>query len=148
MLLRRQEALRPNRPLPCDVTYHLVWALKVRPRLRNYMKLPIPSPSSRATMARRDSVTARKTRRQSLKLPHQGHLSASSFSTGLTSKGKRPQGIKKGQKQNPLRRSARLDRLIEVSETQPKASHQPLPSPVSDIKSPHVSRQRHAVMED
>ncbi|KAJ9503205.1 hypothetical protein H2202_001359 [Exophiala xenobiotica] len=88
-------------------------------------------------MARRDSVTAQNTRRQSLTLPHQGHLSAPSFSTRLTSKGKRPQGIKKGQKQNPLRRSARLDRLIEVNETQPKASPQPLPSPVSDIKSPN-----------
>merc|ERR1712000_801282 len=91
----------------------------------------------RATMARRDSVTARKTSRQSLELPHQGHLSASVFSTRLSSKGKRPQGIKKGQKQNPLRRSARLDRLIEVNESQPKTSQQPLPSPVSDIKSPN-----------
>merc|ERR1711939_15410 len=91
----------------------------------------------RATMARRDSVTARKTSRQSLELPHQGHLSASVFGTRLSSKGKRPQGIKKGQKQNPLRRSARLDRLIEVNESQPKTSQQPLPSPVSDIKSPN-----------
>ncbi|KAG9779722.1 hypothetical protein HRR80_002798 [Exophiala dermatitidis] len=88
-------------------------------------------------MARRDSATAQKTKRQSLNLPHQGHSSAPSFSTRLTSEGKRPQGIKKGQKQTPLRRSARLDRLIEVNETQPKASQQPLPSPVSDIKSPH-----------
>ncbi|KAJ9493602.1 hypothetical protein H2202_010918 [Exophiala xenobiotica] len=88
-------------------------------------------------MARRDSVTAQKTRRQSVELPHQGHLSASSFSTRLTSKGKRPQGIEKGQKQNPPRRSARLDRLIKVKETQPKAREQPLPSPVSDIKSPN-----------
>ncbi|KAK5310763.1 hypothetical protein LTR93_011949 [Exophiala xenobiotica] len=86
-------------------------------------------------MAPRDSVTAQKTRRQSVKLPHQGHLSASSFSTRLTRKGERPQGIKKGQKQSALRRSARLDRLIEVNQSQPKASHQPLPSPVSDIKS-------------
>ena len=98
-------------------------------------------------MARRDSVTAQKTRRQSVKLPLQGHLSAS-FNTRLTSKGKRPQGIEKGQKQNPPRRSARLDRLIEVNETQPKAREQPLPSPVSDIKSPNVSRQRYSVMED
>ncbi|KAK5215340.1 hypothetical protein LTR96_011170 [Exophiala xenobiotica] len=86
-------------------------------------------------MAPRDSVTALKTRRQSVKLPHQGHLCASSFSTRLTRKGERPQGIKKGQKQSALRRSARLDRLIEVNQSQPKASHQPLPSPVSDIKS-------------
>ncbi|OQV09882.1 hypothetical protein CLAIMM_13960 [Cladophialophora immunda] len=68
-------------------------------------------------MARRDNATAQKTRRQSLNLPHQGHLSPSSFRTRLTSKGKRPQGIKKGQKQTPLRRSARLDRLIKVNET-------------------------------
>ncbi|KAK5202249.1 hypothetical protein LTR41_012007 [Exophiala xenobiotica] len=73
-------------------------------------------------MARRDSATARKTRRQSLKLPPQ-----------------RPQGIKKGRNQSPLRRSARLDRLIEINETQPKISEQPLPSPVSDIKSPNKS---------
>ncbi|KAK5188683.1 hypothetical protein LTR47_011435 [Exophiala xenobiotica] len=86
-------------------------------------------------MARRDSVTAQKTRRQSLKLPHRGHLSASFFSTQLTSKVKRPEGIKKGRKQGPLRRSARLDRLIEVHETQQDTSQQPLPSPVSDIKS-------------
>ncbi|KAK5263399.1 hypothetical protein LTR96_011189 [Exophiala xenobiotica] len=79
-------------------------------------------------MARRDSVTARKTSRQSLKLPHQGHLSASI---------KRPQGIKKGRNPSPLRRSVRLDRLIEINETQPKTSQQPLPSPVSDIKSPN-----------
>ncbi|KAK5202926.1 hypothetical protein LTR41_011342 [Exophiala xenobiotica] len=69
-------------------------------------------------MARRDSVTAQKTRSQFLKLPHQGHLSASFFSTRLTSKVKRAEGIKKGRKQGPLRRSARLDRLIEVHETQ------------------------------
>nr|KAK5432267.1 hypothetical protein LTR18_011208 [Exophiala xenobiotica] len=87
-------------------------------------------------MAPRDSVTAQKTRRQSVKLPHQGHLSASSFSARLTSKGERPQGIKKGQKQNPPRRSARLDRLVD--ETQPKGREQPLPSPVSDIKSPNT----------
>lgn len=99
-------------------------------------------------MARRDSVTARKTTRQSLKLPHQGHLSASIFSTRLTSEGKRPQSIKKGQKQNPLRRSARLDRLIEVDEAQPKTSQQSLPSPVSDCKSLNVSRQRYSVIED
>jgi hypothetical protein len=80
-----------------------------------------------------------------VKLPHQGHLSASSFSTRLTSEG---QGIEKGQKQNSPRRSARLDRLIEVNETQPKAREQPLPSPVSDIKSPNASRQRYSVMED
>ncbi|KAK5550503.1 hypothetical protein LTR46_011499 [Exophiala xenobiotica] len=87
-------------------------------------------------MAPRDSVTAQKTRRRSVKLPHQGHLSASSFSTRLTSKAERPQGIKKGQKQNPPRRSARLDRLVESS--QRKAREQPLPSPVSDIKSPNT----------
>src|ERR1700744_4476959 len=98
-------------------------------------------------MAPRDSITAQKTRRKSMKLPHQGDLSASSFSTRLTSKGKRPQGIKKGQKQTPLRRSARLDRLIEVNETQPRASKQPLPSPVSDIKVPNVGRQHYSVME-
>ena len=98
-------------------------------------------------MAPRDNATAQKTRRQPLNLPHQGYLSASSFSTRLTSKGKRPQGIKKGQKQTPLRRSARLDRLIEVNETQLKASLQPLPSPVSDIKSPDVGRHRYSVME-
>ncbi|KIW36719.1 uncharacterized protein PV06_11018 [Exophiala oligosperma] len=86
-------------------------------------------------MARRDSVTAQKTRRQSVKLPHEGHLSASSFSTRLTSKGERPQGIKKGQKQNPPRRSTRLDRLVDG--TQVKGREQPLPSPVSDIKSPN-----------
>lgn len=91
-------------------------------------------------MARRDSATIPKTRRQSLNLQHQDHLSTSSFSARLTSKGKRPQGIIKGQKQTPLRRSARLDRLIEVDESQPKDSQQPLPSPVSDIKSPKVSR--------
>lgn len=99
-------------------------------------------------MARRDSAIAQKTKRQSLNLPHRGHSSAPSFSTRLTSEGKRPQGIKKGQKQTPLRRSARLDRLIEVNETQPKASQQPLPSPVSDIKSPNVGRQCYSVMED
>jgi hypothetical protein len=99
-------------------------------------------------MAPRDSVTAQKTRRQSVKLPHQGHLSASSFSTRLTSKGERPQGIKKGQKPNPLRRSARLDRLIEVNETHQNTVQQPLPSPVSDVKHLHVSRQRYSVMED
>ena len=99
-------------------------------------------------MARRDSTTARKTSRQSPKLPHESHLSASIFSAGLTSKGNRPQGIKKGQKPNPLRRSARLDRLIEVDETQHNTSQQSLPSPVSDIKRLHVSRQRHCVMED
>jgi hypothetical protein len=96
-------------------------------------------------MAPRDSVTAQKTRRQSVKLPHQGHLFTSSFSTRFTSKGERPQGIKKGQKQSALRRSARL---IGVNETQPKASHQPLPSPVSDIKSSNVSRQRYPTMEN
>lgn len=69
-------------------------------------------------MARRDSVTARKTSRQSLELPHPCHLSALVFSARLISKGKRPQGIKKGQKPNSLRRSARLDRPIEVDETQ------------------------------
>ncbi|KAK5189113.1 hypothetical protein LTR96_010894 [Exophiala xenobiotica] len=88
-------------------------------------------------MARRDSETAQKTRRQSLNLLHQGHLSASSFRTRLTSEGKRPQGIKKGRNQSSLRRSARLDRLIEINETQQKTSQQPLPSPVSDIKSPN-----------
>ncbi|KIW86724.1 uncharacterized protein Z519_12637 [Cladophialophora bantiana CBS 173.52] len=76
-------------------------------------------------MARRDSVTARKTTRQSLKLPHQGHLCASIFRTRLTSKGKRPQRIKKEQEQSPLRRSARLDRLIEINETQQNPSWQP-----------------------
>lgn len=99
-------------------------------------------------MARRDSVTARKTLRQSLKLPHQGHLSASIFSTRLNVKGKRPQGIKKGRNPSPLRRSARLDRLTEINKTQPKTSPQPLPSPVSDIKSPNIGRQLYSVMED
>lgn len=98
-------------------------------------------------MAPRDSVTAQKTRRQSMKLPHQGHLSAS-FITPLISKGECPLGIKKGQKQSALQRSARLDRLIEVNESQAKAGHQPLPSPVSDIKSSNVSRQLYPVMED
>ncbi|OAP55866.1 hypothetical protein AYL99_10018 [Fonsecaea erecta] len=77
-------------------------------------------------MARRDSATARKTSRQSLKLklklPHEGN---------------RPQGIRKAEKRNPVRRSTRLDRLIEVVETHPKTSQQPLLSPVSDIKSPN-----------
>ncbi|KAK5442664.1 hypothetical protein LTS15_010982 [Exophiala xenobiotica] len=86
-------------------------------------------------MARRDSATAQKTRRQSLNLPYQGHLSASSFSTQLTNKGKRPRGIKKRQKQTPPRRSVRLDRLIEIDETQQNTNQQPLLSPVSDIKS-------------
>ncbi|KAK5399934.1 hypothetical protein LTR06_011409 [Exophiala xenobiotica] len=86
-------------------------------------------------MARRDSATAQKTRRQSLKLPHQGHLSTSIFKIRLNVKGKRPRGIQKGRDQTPLRRSARLDRLIEINETQPKTSQQPLPSPVSDVKS-------------
>ncbi|KIX06952.1 uncharacterized protein Z518_04928 [Rhinocladiella mackenziei CBS 650.93] len=54
----------------------------------------------------------------------------------FSSKGKRPQGIKKGQKPNPLRRSARLDCLIEINETQ-KPSKQSLPSPVSDDKRLH-----------
>jgi hypothetical protein len=96
-------------------------------------------------MAQVDSVTAQKTRRQSLKLLHQGHPSASFFGTRLTSNGKRSQSIKT---QNPLRRSARLDRLIEINETQQTSSQQPLPSPVSDIKSPDVRRQHYSVMED
>ncbi|KAH0848361.1 hypothetical protein AYO21_04387 [Fonsecaea monophora] len=87
-------------------------------------------------MAPRDSVTAQKIRRQSVGLPHQGHLSAASISPRLTSKADRPQGIKKGQQQHPLRRSARLDRLIEVHELRLKASRQPLPPPASDIKVP------------
>lgn len=95
-------------------------------------------------MARRNSIAAQKPRRQSVTLPHQGHLSAPL--SPPTSKGKHPQGIRKRQKQNPLRRSARLDRLVE--KTQPKAREQPLPSPVSDIKSPNVSRQRYSVTED
>ena len=99
-------------------------------------------------MARRDSETARKTTRQSLKLPHQGHLSTSVLSARLTTKGKRPQGIKKAEKRNPVRRSTRLDRLIDVDETHQKTSQQPLLSPVSDIKSPNVSRHRCSVMED
>ncbi|KAL2410554.1 hypothetical protein ABEF91_000161 [Exophiala dermatitidis] len=86
-------------------------------------------------MARRDSATAQKTKRQSLNLPQQGHSSASSFGTRLTNKENRPQGIRKGQEQTRLRRSTRLHRLIEVNETQLKANQQPLPSPVSDIKS-------------
>ncbi|KAK5215333.1 hypothetical protein LTR99_005568 [Exophiala xenobiotica] len=86
-------------------------------------------------MARRNSIAAQKPRRQSVKLSHQGHLSAPL--SPPTSKGKHPQGIRKRQKQNPLRRSARLDRLIEANETQPKASQQPLPSPVSDFKGPN-----------
>ncbi|RMZ86963.1 hypothetical protein DV736_g5811, partial [Chaetothyriales sp. CBS 134916] len=56
------------------------------------------------------------------------------FSTRLTSKGKRPRGIKK---RNPLRRSARLDRSIDVNETQQKTSQQPLASPVSNVKHRH-----------
>ena len=91
-------------------------------------------------MARRDSVTARKTTRQSLKLPHQGHSSAF-FSIQPTSKGKRTNGIKKEQRQSPLRRSARLDRLIEIHDTQQKTSQQPLPSPVSDVEHRYVSRK-------
>ncbi|RMD41992.1 hypothetical protein DV735_g3134, partial [Chaetothyriales sp. CBS 134920] len=48
-----------------------------------------------------------------------------------------PQCIEKGQPQNALRRSPRLDRLIEVNQTQPTASQvdEPLPSPASDIAS-------------
>ncbi|KAK5188910.1 hypothetical protein LTR47_011218 [Exophiala xenobiotica] len=88
-------------------------------------------------MARRDSVTAQKTTRQSLKLPHQGHLSASFFGTRLTSEGKRPQSIKKRHEQSPLRRSARLDPLIEIHDTQPKPSQQPLASPGRDVKHLH-----------
>jgi hypothetical protein len=41
-----------------------------------------------------------------------------------------------------------LDRLIEIHDTQPKTGQQPLPSPVSDVKHPHVSRQRYSAMED
>ncbi|RMZ87471.1 hypothetical protein DV736_g5300, partial [Chaetothyriales sp. CBS 134916] len=51
--------------------------------------------------------------------------------------GNRPQGIRKAEKRNPVRRSTRLDRLIEVDETHQKTSQQPLLSPVSDIKSPN-----------
>lgn len=89
-------------------------------------------------------MARRKTRRQPVELPHHGHISASSFSTRLSSKGIRPQNIKKGQKQDPLplRRSARLARLIEIKETQQNPSQQPLPSLVSDVESLHVSRQR------
>lgn len=94
-------------------------------------------------MARRDSATARKTTKQSLKLPDQGHLSDSIFSTRLTSKGERPQGIKKRPKKepekSPLRRSTRLDRSIKIDETPQTSSQQPLLSPVSDIKRPSVS---------
>jgi hypothetical protein len=81
-------------------------------------------------------------------MPHQGHTSASSFSTRLICQGKRPQGIKKGQKQNPFGRSARGDRLIEINETEQAFSEQPLATPVSDIKSPDVRRQHYCVMED
>lgn len=101
-------------------------------------------------MARRDSATARKPPRHFIKLPTQGYLLIR-FPTqyrGLTSAGKRPQGIKKGQKPNLLRQSARLGRSIEIHETQQKARQQPLPSPVSDVKHLNVSRQRYSVMED
>ncbi|KIW36769.1 uncharacterized protein PV06_11058 [Exophiala oligosperma] len=91
-------------------------------------------------MARRDSVTAQKTRRQSLKLPHQSHVCASSPRTRLTSKGKRRQNIKNGQKQNLLRRSTRLHRLNDITENQAEASRQPLPSPFSDLKSPNSAQ--------
>ena len=58
--------------------------------------------------------------------------------SGLTSAGKRPEGIKKGQKRNPLRRSPRLARSIEVHEARPGISQQPLPSPVSDTECVNV----------
>ncbi|KAK5312873.1 hypothetical protein LTR93_011144 [Exophiala xenobiotica] len=55
------------------------------------------------------------------------------FSTDL--QGKCPQNIKNGQKQNPLRRSTRLERrLNEVTVNQGEARRKPLPSPVSDIE--------------
>ncbi|OAP58973.1 hypothetical protein AYL99_06270 [Fonsecaea erecta] len=97
-------------------------------------------------MAERDSATAQKTRRQSLNLPPQGYLSASSSSTRLNSKGTLPQGIKEGQKETPLRRSARLDRLIEVDETQLNAGQRPLLSPVSDIKRPNRAHPSPALL--
>ena len=86
-------------------------------------------------MARRDSVTARKTRRQSPKLPNQGH----SFDfripyKALTSAGKQPQGIKKEHHISPPRRSARLSRSIKVDKALDGISQNPFPSPESDIK--------------
>ena len=99
-------------------------------------------------MAHRDSVTARNTTRRSLELPHPGHLSASTFRNRLTGEGKRPQDITKEQKRNPLRRSARLDRLIVIDETQQKTSQHSLPSPVSDGESANVSHQRYSMTED
>ena len=99
-------------------------------------------------MARRDSATARKTSRQSLKLPHQDHLPPSIFGTRLTGKGKRPQGIKKRQKSNPLRRIARLDHLIEVNETQQRTTNSLYYLQLASFKCFYVSRQRHCVMED
>ena len=95
------------------------------------------------TMARRDIVTARKTTQASVKLQTRGN-SIVHFRiqhSGLTSVGKRPQGIKKGERPNPLRRSARLDHSIEIHEAQQKSSQQHLPSPVSDVKHLHVSRR-------
>ena len=89
-------------------------------------------------MARRDIVTARKTTEASVKLQTRSN-SIVHF---------RIQGIKKGQRPNPLRRSARLDHSIEVHEAQQKSSQQHLPSPVSDVRHLHVSRRRHFVMED
>jgi hypothetical protein len=41
-----------------------------------------------------------------------------------------------------------MDRWIEIHDTQPKTSQQPLLSPVSDVKHLHVSRQRYSAMED
>jgi len=96
-------------------------------------------------MARRDSVTARKTSKQSL--PDQHRFPASIVSTRGTSQGKRPQGIKKREKRNPVRRSARLDGSIKIQETQQKTSHHSLPSPISDVKHLHVSYPRYSVME-
>ena len=96
-------------------------------------------------MARRDSVTARKTSKQSL--PDQHRFPASIVSTRGTSQGKRPQGIKKREKRNPVRRSARLDGSIKIQETQQKTSHHSLPSPISDVKHLHVSHPRYSVME-
>src|SRR5690349_19248455 len=98
------------------------------------MKAAILSPSIRATMAPR--VTARKTTRQSLKLPNEGHSSIPAFhNKTLTGAGKQPQGIKKHHQANPPRRSARLNHSIKVDKTLAGIRQKPFPSPVSDIKS-------------
>ena len=98
-------------------------------------------------MACRDSATARTTAPQSLKLPHQCHLSAPISGGRLANKGKRPQGIQKRRKQTPLRQSTRLEPLIEINDTRRILSQQPLPSPVSDAKHHRVSCQQNSVMK-